>query len=1190
MRLNSLVLKGFKSFADETRINFNENLIGIVGPNGSGKSNIVDAIRWVLGEQKTSELRLESMSDVLFNGTVDRKEGRVARVTMTFDNTRHILPVEFSEVSISRILYRNGAGEYRLNDVPCRRKDITSLFIDSGIGSHSYAIISLNMVEDILHDKGGFRRYMIEQAAGIAKYKLRKKETLAKLRRTSEDLDRVSDLLFEIEQQMKSFERQAKRTEKFNRLKDKYRETSLIIAHRDLKSKTEALSHINQSIESTEDAKRQLITKKSTTEAELEKLKTAILTHEKSLSTEQAAFNRLIEELGSAENQKNLVNQKIADADRNLMGFRNRLKRIQDEYHTINELISQVKIKRDSTSPSVTEALKAFDAAKAEYQKITSEYEEVRTKSRRLKELADNTASQSKALSGNIESLKTMKNILEQDVENISLHEGALKKELNALDHLLQEAMEGRETAKAELNGIIEKSELSKNDTNHLQEELARLNRTKSELDVDRQNTVRKLKFYKEIIEKGEGLPEGIQSLLKQDPGLTVFKDTFSVPDEQLITLVEYYFEPILNHLVLNTRDEAISYISAVRDQQKGKIGTLILDELIPFAASPSPPTGLTPLFELIEADKRFENLLQFLCKDVYVNVKEGLEKARPDEKNPNITVLYPYSFSISGRHFVRGGSNTLFEGTQIGRKKEIEKMKARLIQNERNGKALEEKVSQIKIELDKSAEVNSLILKEEEEKRNEISQLDHKILRIEGDIRYKTERSSQLAQELTEKNNGIQECAEELKRVEEALKNLTQAGSGESVVNITQERLDILYDRQLKQRHSMEQLQAEYLQLKNEVDLADKELEIQTNALTKLMKEEADLGNSTQQLQDSILSLKKEKEGLDAQLHEKYEKKEAFQKKLSTQEDSYYSEKGRVFELEKDVAGLRDQLYEKENQLNHFSEKVQSLKFDIQSVRERASIEFQTNLDDDVPDEEAPEFSMPIEELKIKREKAQQKITTFGEINPMAITAYNEIKERHEHISGERDDILEAKESLEETISEIELSATSKFTEALDGIRNNFRNVFQGLFSEDDDCDIVLYDDQDPLEASIEIVAKPKGKKPKSISQLSGGEKTLTAVSFLFALYLLKPAPFCIFDEVDAPLDDVNVLKFNKLIRRFSSESQFIIITHNKLTMAEADILYGVYLKEKGVSGVSAVDFRAFENVDYMEAMGKVG
>jgi len=212
MRLKRLSIKGFKSFADDTDIHFDENLIGIVGPNGSGKSNVVDAIRWVLGEQKTSELRLESMSDVLFNGTKARKPGKVAKVTLSFDNTKNILPTEYNEVSISRIIYRNGNSEYQLNGVTCRKKDITSLFMDSGIGSNSYAIISLNMVEDILHDNGGYRRGMIEQAAGIAKYKARKKETLSKLRSTTEDLDRVQDLLFEIEKNMASFERQAKRT------------------------------------------------------------------------------------------------------------------------------------------------------------------------------------------------------------------------------------------------------------------------------------------------------------------------------------------------------------------------------------------------------------------------------------------------------------------------------------------------------------------------------------------------------------------------------------------------------------------------------------------------------------------------------------------------------------------------------------------------------------------------------------------------------------------------------------------------------------------------------------------------------------------------------------------------------------------------------------------------------------------
>ena len=330
---------------------------------------------------------------------------------------------------------------------------------------------------------------------------------------------------------------------------------------------------------------------------------------------------------------------------------------------------------------------------------------------------------------------------------------------------------------------------------------------------------------------------------------------------------------------------------------------------------------------------------------------------------------------------------------------------------------------------------------------------------------------------------------------------------------------------------------------------------------------------------EEVIIKSEGELEELKKLLETQYSKKSEIQNKLSAYEDTYYKEKGKIFELEKEITKSRSDLYSKDQLIVSINEEHTNIGFEIKGIHERNSIEFGIQIDESVVHEEDEEVNL--EELKGTKEKIFDRIRSFGEINPMAITAYNEIKERHDEISKERDDILDAKSSLEQTIAEIEKTASERFNDALDKIRRNFKDVFQSLFSEDDDCDIVLLDSDDPLEAKIEIVAKPKGKKPKSINQLSGGEKTLTASSFLFSLYLLKPAPFCIFDEVDAPLDDVNVLKFNKLIRSFSKESQFIIITHNKLTMQEVDILYGVYLKEQGVSGLSAVDFRTYDQTE---------
>ncbi|MDH3652053.1 MAG: AAA family ATPase, partial [Saprospiraceae bacterium] len=325
MRLQRLEIKGFKSFALETVINFNEDVIGVVGPNGAGKSNLVDAIRWVLGEQKGKELRLEKMSDVIFNGTKKKKAGGVAYVSLTFENTKNLLPTEYQTVSIARYLYRSGESEYRLNNVPCRLKDIRSLFLDTGIGSNSYAIIALGMVEDILSDKENARRRMFEQAAGISKYKARKKETLNKLTNTQNDLDRIEDLLYEIEQNLKALEKQAKRTQKYFDLKERYRELSIklaVVKIKDLKDKYQLLT---SRIDHEGDVYRQVEVDLRETEAALEKLKQHHLDKEKSLSEFQRSMNDLVNGIRTAENDKKILEQKSEFLSQSILTLEHRM-------------------------------------------------------------------------------------------------------------------------------------------------------------------------------------------------------------------------------------------------------------------------------------------------------------------------------------------------------------------------------------------------------------------------------------------------------------------------------------------------------------------------------------------------------------------------------------------------------------------------------------------------------------------------------------------------------------------------------------------------------------------------------------------------------------------------------------------------------------------------------------------------
>ena len=1182
MRLKRLTIKGFKSFADDTVINFNENLIGIVGPNGSGKSNVVDSIRWVLGEQKTSELRLESMSDVLFNGTKARKEGKVAKVTLSFDNTKNVLPTEYNEVSISRLLYRNGNSEYQLNGVPCRKKDITNLFMDSGIGSNSYAIISLNMVEDILHDNGGSRRQMIEQAAGIAKYKLRKKETLRKLKNTTEDLDRVQDLLFEIEKNMSSFERQAKRTERFNKYKEEYKELSIKISHIEVKEFSLKYKELKEKLEKEKDLRLKISTELTQDDATLQQLKTDILQYEKSLSEDQQAFNKLIEELGKIENNKNLALQRLQNGKDRVEEIKNSAQQLSDSVGTAKASFEEAKENSAKIKLALEKEEESYKEFDKQFQAQSDSYNDLRQREKEIKSAINAKQLLKETLGREIEALLTKQSMLTTDVEGISekvsyLSGSGKDDHLNlanqqgVIDKYLS-TISAAEIKTRELEESIQKS------NDDLGAKVADRNKKQVELSSLQQ----RIKFLKNIIENNEGLPESVKFLLKSSGSKhQVFSDVIEINDEKYTKIIELYLEPYFHHLLVESRSEAIKLYEQVRGAQKGKVNIVITDE-INTTATPQPSADLIPLSSLIKTEKEYRPFVQTITKDVFISTQsyKNIDKSSLKE---GYTVLFTDEYLVLSQGKLYGGSNTLFEGVQLGRKKILEKLEDQVGDLEKSLGAFESEISKLKEE---TAQQRMSLTTERSalsEVRSMIDIEKSKLYQIESKIQNQTDNISDLEKQKISKQTELTEVIESLES-----KNVRY-------VELDTQKLDELSDQELTQKiegaHKAyiaagvdrDKAQAKLFEVRSSYNLAAKDVEFYQNNIGDILGRLEALTNEEQ----SQLSIIKESEVTLAEtkgsLEEQYTLKAKLQEKLSTYEDTYYKEKGKIFELEKKITEFRNKLYNKDQLITSLNEKYTNVGFEIKAIHERNSIEFGIEIKEtEFPEEyEGEDLNL----LKTKKAKIQDRIRSYGEINPMAITAYNEIKERHDAISKERDDILQAKKSLEETIVEIEKAASERFNAALNEIRKNFKEVFQALFSKDDDCNIVLLDNDDPLEAKIEIVAKPKGKRPKSISLLSGGEKTLTAASFLFALYLLKPAPFCIFDEVDAPLDDVNVLKFNKIIRKFSEDSQFIIITHNKLTMSEVDILYGVYLKELGVSGVSAVDFRTYDQTEMVVA-----
>ena len=838
MKLSKIEIKGFKSFGDKTVINFNDGVTGVVGPNGCGKSNVVDAIRWVLGEQKTTLLRSDKMENIIFNGSKSRKKLNLAEVSITFDNTKNLIPSEYSNVSIARKYFRSGESEYFLNDVKCRLKDITNLFLDTGITSNNYAIIELSMVDNILNDKDNSRMKLFEEASGISKFKKRKKETLNKISYTDKDLERVDDLIYEIEKNLRSLKRQSDQTKKFYELKDKYKKLSINIAIKATVEKSEKLSKIKNDLKKIEVNDVKLSSGIAKKNANLESLKSSLISFEQELIKKQKVVNNKLDRIRKHEENKKIKKEKLKFLE------------IKSE-----ELNKKMKLDEESNSRSLF----------------------------------------------SIESIK--KEIFQEE--------------------------------------------------NSLQKLSKKLSKTKEQF----------LKFEKQIDNK---------------------QIKISSLDE------------------INQNFRSINFNLKSIQEKKNQIISLIQ----------------------IEEMNREEIILKLNSFEKQIN-----------EILSNVNLLEK-SFSDENKELIK---------------------------------------------LNKQFTKKSKDLSNEEILFNKIK---NKVNSLNNELDYKSST----------------------------------------------------YEYNLNQ------------------------IKINKKELLKCNDEIKDSKNITSDKDNLLVDLYKQKDKLEIE--------------LNNYENDYHKTREEIDKIDKEIKLNRDKKDQNLILINEYKNEIHELELDLNSVNERIKVEFDLNILDLKLDEGVFEnkSTETIENIILK---TKEKIDKIGQINPLALETYNEMKERNEFISKERNDLLEAKESLLKTINEIDKNATETFLISFEKIKKYFKDVFRSLFIEDDDCDLILSDKNNPLESSIDILAKPKGKKPISINQLSGGEKTLTATSLLFAIYLLKPAPFCIFDEVDAPLDDNNIDKFNRIIKKFSKDSQFIIVTHNKRTMMNTDVIYGITMPEQGVSKVVPVDLR---------------
>lgn len=1187
MRLKTLELKGFKSFADDTVIHFNEDVIGIVGPNGSGKSNVVDAVRWVLGEQKTTELRLDTMSSVIFNGTKGRKPGGLAQVTLTFENTKNLLPTEYNTVAITRRLYRSGESEYLLNGVVCRLKDITNLMMDTGIGSNSYAIIALGMVDEILADKDNARRRMFEQAAGISKYKIRKRETLSKLESTTADLERVEDLLYEINNNLKTLEQQAKRTQRYFELKAEYKDLSIKLASLKSESLRTKFKELKTRIEQEEDSYRQIEVEQRQLEANLEAQRKANLDQEKALSERQREVNQLVGRIRDMENEKKVLEQRISFVEQNkkksldqILIAKSRITTLEEEINGYRESLSEdrrleakLEEQLEAAEKKLSDIRQSHGALKADLDLIMQNQQKVERELYELEKQKAVNANQSETLRHDIEhGEEELKN---RQAETVSLKNkiAELEKEENGQRSLL-ESLENAEEQRRE--------QITQNET-QLDDLKNRIQQIHRELDAKRNE----YKLTKSMVESLEGFPESIRFLSNAknwSKNAPLLSDLIYVEVDYRVA-IENYLEPYLNYYVVDNLEEAHQAVQLLQAAQKGKANFFFLDAFRDFSpAMLMLPSEVKPATDLVQCEPAYRNLVDYLLNNVVVVEKEEAARQLFSE---NLTMLAKSGRFIQRRHSLSGGSVGLFEGKKIGRKKNLEILENAIKRAEQEEDKLSTQLYNLKSAIETlKTQQNRQQIQQVQSSLNKISQekvsLSARLESFEAYIRDVDAKKTQTLariESLEEANKSIEKQLEEkIGKAEEARKQISNTDG--SFRQVAEELSQASTDFNNKNIEFIRQ-QNKVTAIQRELSFREKQLDESRATLAASQRSLDQSGGEVAEINDGI-------ERLQNELLTAYEQRKEKESHLTAAEQAFFQARGGINEIEDKLRQLSRKSQDGQILINNLKDKFNDTKYQLANIAERLRIEFSLSINDHEALTLDPEERAKLDEtdLQMKVERMKNRLDNYGEINPMAVEAYDEMKERHDSISTQRADILKAKDDLMETIREIEETATTQFLDAFGKVRLYFIDAFRSLFTKDDAADLILMDAENPLESKIEIVAKPKGKRPQTISQLSGGEKTLTATALLFSLYLLKPAPFCIFDEVDAPLDDANIEKFNRIIKQFSKDSQFIIVTHNKQTMAAVDTIYGVYMPEQGVSAVTPVDFRSLKHDMVLESI----
>ncbi len=979
MRLKSLEIKGFKSFADKTQVRFDDNITGIVGPNGCGKSNIVDSIRWVIGEQKISHLRSENLDSLVFNGSKTRSASGLAEVSLTFENTRNLLPTEFSTVTITRKFYKSGESEYRLNDVQCRLKDIQNLFLDTGISTDSYAIIELAMVDDLIKDKEGSRRRMLEQAAGISIYKTRKKEAKLKLEATELDLARIEDLLFEINNQLKALESQAKKAEKYHEIKKEYRETSIELAKASLEGFNLTYKELNDQQESETDRRIKFEAEIAHDEAALEKEKLAFIEKEKALQAMQHAFNEMMQSVRSKENDKNLSAQRLEHLKEKETSIQEFLQNAEGQQATIEESIGFTKVQ-------VEDEIKVFEVLNEQLIKRREEVDAKRNVLDEKRRILDHLRNEQQQIQRNQFDAEKKVAVADSSVQNLQRVIAQIEEERRLREQQRQHLDQERILREKELTikrvdldqlqkhqeytreQILQTQALLDGLRNDLAEETRKLDARKNEQDL-----------LKSMIESMEGYPDSVKFLHNNKQWnytSPILSDILYVKEEYR-TALENVLEPYLGYYVVNDLQEGLQAVHLLDENKKGKANFFLLDKINEGKADTGTQqlNGGIPALSVVEVEGKYRKLAEHLLNNVFIaDTEDALQNSN------GFVVIEKNGKYVKGKYSLTGGSVGLIEGKKIGRVKNLEKL-----QDEITAQAAVVELLRAEIQ----ARHNEVIAFNEElretavrDTEKEIQQLTNDVFSLHNKLENLHSMQTHSQHRLEELNLQMQQTHRSVEGVrkqladynEQLLVNASKLADADEAFKISEGNYNETNRQYNEFNLEVTRQQSKVSALKQELDFKGKQLNDLKQQIGMNNRQLKETGTNIEQ---AIRSLQETGESLLQLMKDKDDE----ERKLNEADQAYYNFRNELTEKESEIRHKTKEKEQVDHILAAIKDRLNELKLHLAGMKERLDVEFRINIDDILG--EARTGEIPMEELQEKVERMKKRLEKPGEDKP---------------------------------------------------------------------------------------------------------------------------------------------------------------------------------------------------------------